>query len=60
VDFWEVDPDWDGRMFKSAAQAQRHARSGELPLELKIKIGRKHEVCIRLVTVQGKEFQLNV
>jgi hypothetical protein len=58
VDFWEVDPDWDGEMFKSAAQAQRHARSGELPLELKIKIGRK--VCIRLVTIQGKEFQLNI
>ena len=58
VDFWEVDPDWDGKMFKSAAQAQRHARSGELPLELKIKIGGK--VCIRLVTVEGKQFQLNI
>ena len=58
VDFWEVDPDWNGKMFKSAAQAQRHARSGELPLELKIKIGR--EVCVRLVTVQGKQYQLNV
>ncbi len=60
VDFWEVDPDWDGKMFKSAAQAQRHARSGELPLELHIKIGRTRKVCIRLVTVQGKEFQLNI
>jgi DNA modification methylase len=60
VDFWEVDPDWDGKMFKSAAQAQRHVRSGELPLELKIKIGRKRKACIRLVTVQGKQFQLNV
>lgn len=58
VDFWEVDPDWDGKMFKSAAQAQRHARSGVLPLELKTKIGGK--VCIRLVTVEGKQFQLNV
>jgi hypothetical protein len=58
VDFWEVDPDWDGNTFKSAAQAQRHARTGELPLELKIKIG--HKACIRLVTVQGKEFQLNI
>lgn len=58
VDFWEVDPAWDGKMFKSAAQAQRHARSGELPLELKIKIGRN--ACIRLVTVQGKQFQLNI
>jgi DNA modification methylase len=60
VDFWEVDPDWDGKMFKSAAQAQRHVRSGELPLELKIKIGRKRKACIRLVTVQGKQFQLNI
>lgn len=58
VDFWEVDPDWDGKMFKSAAQAQRHARNGVLPLELKIKTGGK--VCIRLVTVEGKQFQLNV
>jgi hypothetical protein len=56
IDFWEVDPDWDGKIFRSAAQAQRHVRSGELPLELKIKIGRK--VCVRLVTVQGKEIQL--
>jgi site-specific DNA-methyltransferase (adenine-specific) len=60
VDFWEVDPDWDGETFKSAAQAKRHTRSGELPLELKIKIGRQREACIRLVTVQGKEFQLNI
>ncbi|WKZ37881.1 MAG: site-specific DNA-methyltransferase [Anaerolineales bacterium] len=58
VDFWEVDPDWDGKLFKSAAQAQRHMRSGTLPLELKIKIG--GNVCIRLVTVQGKQFQLNI
>jgi hypothetical protein len=60
VDFWEVDPNWDGKIFKSAAQATRHTRSGELPLELKIKIGRSREACIRLVTVQGKEFQLNI
>ncbi len=58
IDFWEVDPNWDGKIFRSAAQAQRQARSGELPLELKIKIGRK--VCVRLVTVQGKQIQLNV
>lgn len=58
VDFWEIDPDWDGKIFKSAIQAQRHVRSGEIPLELKIKIGGK--VCIRLVTVQGKQYQLNI
>jgi DNA modification methylase len=58
VDFWEVDPAWDGKIFRSAAQAQRHARSGEIPMELKTKIGGK--VCIRLATVEGKQFQLNI
>lgn len=58
VDFWEVDPAWDGKIFRSAAQAGRHVRSGEIPMELKIKIGGK--ICIRLVTVEGKLFQLNI
>lgn len=58
VDFWEVDPDWDGKLFRSAAQAYRHVRSGEIPMELKLKIGGR--VCIRLVTVEGKSFQLNI
>jgi SAM-dependent methyltransferase len=58
VDFWEVDPAWDGKIFRSAVQAGRHVRSGEIPMELKIKIGGK--ICIRLVTVEGKLFQLNI
>ncbi|MBI5839617.1 MAG: site-specific DNA-methyltransferase [Chloroflexi bacterium] len=58
LDYWEVDPAWDGKLFKSAAQAQRHARSGVLPLELKIKTGRR--VCVRLVTVTGEQYQLDI
>jgi DNA modification methylase len=58
LDFWEVDPDWDGQTFRSAAQAARPVRSGEIPHELKIKTGRK--VCVRMVTVHGDRYQLNV
>ena len=58
VDFWEIDSDWDGKTFKSIAQAQRHVRSGVIPMQLKIKIGGK--VCIRLITIEGKQFQLHV
>ncbi len=58
VDFWEVDPNWDGKIFNSVAQAQRHGRSGELSMELKIKIG--HKGCVRLVTVDGKQYQLDI
>ena len=58
LDYWEVDPDWDGKTFKSAAQASRPLRSGDIPRELKIKNGRR--VCVRLVTAQGKRYQLHV
>ena len=58
IDYWEVDPAWDGKIFKSAAQAQRPMRSGEIAKEIQIKTGRK--VCIRLVTIDGEMFQLNL
>jgi DNA modification methylase len=58
LDYWEVDPDWDGKTFQSVAQAVRPIRSGDIPYELKIKTGRK--VCVRLVTAAGKQYQLNI
>jgi hypothetical protein len=58
LDYWEVDPNWDGVTFRSAAQAKRPIRSGVISLELKTLVGSK--VCIRLVTTQGKQYQLNV
>lgn len=57
LDYWEVDPAWDGELFKSAGQAVRPVRSGHIPRELKIKTG--SSVCVRLVTVQGEQFQLS-
>jgi DNA modification methylase len=58
LDYWEVDPDWDGKMFRSFTQAVRPVRSGEIPRELKIKAG--GNLCIRLVTAKGEQFQLNI
>ena len=55
LDYWEVDPAWDGITFKSAAQAQRPVRSAEISYELQIKTGRKS--CVRLVTVEGEMIQ---
>ncbi len=62
LDYWEVDPAWDGKIFRSAAQAQRPARSGDIPRELKVKTGREvprtgYKACIRLVTVKGEVLQ---
>ena len=57
LDYWEVDPAWEGTVFKSAGQVIRPVRSDKVPSELKIKTGGK--VCVRLVTVQGEQFQLS-
>ncbi len=60
LDYWEVDPAWDGKTFKSAAQAQRPIRSGDISREIGIKTGRSY--CVRLITVEGEMLQqeLNV
>ncbi|HET6596840.1 MAG TPA: site-specific DNA-methyltransferase [Anaerolineales bacterium] len=58
LDYWEVDPNWDGALFKSAAQASRPIRKGRIPYELNIKAG--SNLCVRLVTSQGELFQLNI
>ena len=34
VDYWEVDPSWDGTVFRSAAQAVRPLRKGGVPEEV--------------------------
>jgi DNA modification methylase len=55
LDYWEIDPAWDGVIFKSAAQAQRPVRSADIAHEIRIKTGRK--MCVRLVTVAGAMLQ---
>jgi DNA modification methylase len=58
LDYWEVDPNWDEATFESAAQAVRPARGGEIPRQLETKAGGK--ICIRLVTVEGTQYQLSI
>ena len=58
LDYWEVDPDWNGTLFRSAAQALRPLRNGTIAHQLKIKAGRN--LCVRLVTSQGEQYQLHV
>ena len=58
LEYWEVDPAWDGVTFRSAAQAVRATRSDQIPLVLKVKTG--GEMRLRLVTVAGEQYQLEV
>jgi DNA modification methylase len=59
LDYWDVDPAWDGRCFHSAMQARRPIRSGPIPLEIK-KPAALTNLCVRAVTVSGEQIQLNV
>jgi DNA modification methylase len=58
LDYWEVDPNWEGNIFNSVAQAKRPVRNGNIPCELKIKVG--SHLCIRLVSADGKRYQLDI
>jgi DNA modification methylase len=59
LDFWEIDPQWDGSTFHSACQACRPTRSGEIPFELKMPVAPAH-ACVRAITANGEQIQLHV
>ncbi len=58
LDYWEVDPAWDGQVFRSAAQAIRPRKVGEIAAELALPQSSEGKpVAIRLVTVQGERYR---
>jgi len=59
LDYWEIDPAWDEKIFRSASQTRRTNRSAEIALEIKIPAPRTN-VCVRAVTVDGALIQSHV
>jgi hypothetical protein len=57
LDYWEVDPAWDGKTFRSAGQARRPNRSGELPSEIKLPVA-PEKFRVRAVTVSGEQIEI--
>ena len=57
LDYWEVDPDWDGKIFRSAAQAFRPRKTQLIASELSIPVPTGKRSCVRWVTVDGQSFQ---
>jgi DNA modification methylase len=55
LDYWEVDPAWDGEVFRSAAQAYRSVAGDDLPAQITMKTGRNP--CVRFVTIAGEQAQ---
>jgi DNA modification methylase len=54
LDYWEVDPAWDGQVFHSAAQAVRKRGAHSMPSRLVFPTVPGDRACLRLVSTSGK------
>jgi DNA modification methylase len=59
IDYWEVDPDWDGRLFLSARQAIRPPRKGSITNYIYLPSSdQKLTICVRVVDIHGNTCSL--
>jgi DNA modification methylase len=58
LDYWEVDPDWDGDIFHSVAQAIRPRKTQSITSQLDMAMPAGKQACVRWVTVDGQSFQI--
>ena len=59
--YWEVDTDWNGKIFNSMAQAVLPLRSGEIVRLLPLPESKPgSRVCIRAVTSEGEQYQIEL
>ena len=56
VDYWEMDPDWDGEIFRSSFQAARPWRKGDIPASTVVP-EKSGEICLRFVLIDGGQIQ---
>jgi DNA modification methylase len=58
VDYWEVDPEWDGQIFRSATQAVRPLRKGDVRHELILPTAPRGKIVARWVDASGGLFTI--
>lgn len=58
LDYWELDPDWDEKVFCSAMQAVRPKKKGTIAGELNLPQPTKgKKIALRLVKIDGEQIQ---
>lgn len=58
VDFWEIDPAWDGQLFRSAAQSIRPRSQESLSTKLQFPSEvLQGTICVRFVSINGELYQ---
>lgn len=59
LDYWEVDPNWDGRIFRSAKQGLRPHKKGTIPAELALPPGREEiKIAVRMLMIDGEQIKI--
>ena len=59
LDYWEVDPNWDGRIFRSARQGLRPHKKGTIPAELALPPGREEiKIAVRMLMIDGEQIKI--
>ena len=59
LDYWEVDPDWDGQTFRSALQALRPHKKGSIPTELMLpQPTTEKSIAVRMVMIDSEQTQI--
>ena len=59
LDYWEVDPCWDGKTFNSAMQAMRPPRQDSISSELNLSQWQGgNTIAVRLVKIDGEQIQI--
>jgi hypothetical protein len=60
IDYWEVDPAWDGKLFRSASQAMRPRGKESIPDRLNLPFMNNNlPICARVVDIHGNICWLN-
>jgi DNA modification methylase len=60
IDYWEVDPAWDGKLFRSASQAMRPRGKESIPDRLNLPcMNNNLPICARVVDIHGNICWLN-
>jgi DNA modification methylase len=59
LDYWEIDPAWEGQVFHSAAQALRPRDKQLLPGELTLpQVPEPREIAVRMVNIDCEQTQI--
>lgn len=58
LDYWEVDPAWDGKVFRSAVQAVRPRKKKPIAAQMPLPAGSEGQsIAVRVVRVSGEQEQ---